>query len=100
MGSNAPNNLITLCKRCHTKYHEGKLLLPETLRKPRSMRDAAFMGIMRKTLMGRVRGLFPGIEVMETHGYITKYRRETARLQKSHAVDARCITGNCIRRLS
>ncbi|MDR1000832.1 MAG: HNH endonuclease, partial [Clostridiales bacterium] len=91
-GGNAPNNLITLCRRCHTKYHEGKLLLPETLRKPYSMRDATFMGITRKTLMGRVRRLFPGIEVMETHGYITKCRRETARLQKSHAVDARCIT--------
>jgi hypothetical protein len=92
-GGNAPSNLIALCEICHSKYHDGKLELPETARKPRSMRDAAFMGAMRKTLIERVRALLPDAEVSETHGYITKHHREKALLQKSHAADARCITG-------
>jgi N6-L-threonylcarbamoyladenine synthase len=93
IGGNAPNNLITLCKACHKKYHEGKQPLPKRIRKPIPMRDAVFMGIMRKALIAQAKAMFPDIEVSETHGYITKYRRETAKLQKSHAIDARCVTG-------
>jgi N6-L-threonylcarbamoyladenine synthase len=57
------------------------------------MRDAAFMGIMRKTLMARLNTLYPNVPISETHGYITKYTRETNRLPKSHINDALCIAG-------
>ena len=35
-----------------------------------------------------------GIDVKETFGYITKKTRIDAGLEKTHAIDARCITGN------
>ena len=90
-GGNAPNNLITLCEDCHTLYHAGKITL-DGVKRGRPLRDAAFMGIMRKTLIARLQSEL-SIPVAETHGYITKYLRETHRLEKSHANDARCISG-------
>lgn len=91
-GGNAPNNLITLCKDCHKALHEGKISLPEGKRRGRPNRDAAFMGIMRKTLIGRLREALV-VPVWETHGYITKYRREKHGIRKTHTSDARCIAG-------
>jgi len=52
---------------------------------------AAFMGIMRKALMARLREELP-IPVQGTYGYITKMRREQNDIKKSHVNDARCIS--------
>lgn len=93
-GGNAPNNLITLCETCHKLYHTGKLELPISKRRIKSMRDATFMGIMRKTLMERLRNMFPNIKVKETMGYITKYWRERKNIEKSHINDAFIIAKN------
>ena len=49
------------------------------------------MGIMRKTLMARLRKELP-IPVQGTYGYITKMRREQNDIKKSHVNDARCIS--------
>lgn len=91
-GGNAPDNLITLCKACHKALHESKVTLPEGKRRGKPGRDATFMGIMRKTLISRLRSELE-VPVWETHGYITKYRREKYGIQKTHTSDARCITG-------
>jgi len=91
-GGNAPNNLITLCEDCHKALHEGKITLPEGKRRGRPNRDAAFMGIMRKTLLERLKEILE-VPVWETHGYITKYRREKYGILKTHTSDARCVTG-------
>ena len=93
-GGNAPDNLITLCEDCHKGYHTGRIKLPNAKRKRQSTRDAAFMGIMRKTLMERLTGLFPSIEVCTTYGYITKYWRERKGIEKTHVSDAFVITKN------
>ncbi|WP_304973877.1 RNA-guided endonuclease IscB [uncultured Alistipes sp.] len=92
-GSDRPDNLITLCESCHKKYHKGKISL-DGIQKGRNYRDASFMGIMRKTLLDRVRRTYPGIPVQETHGYITKYIRESKKLLKSHVTDALCIANH------
>lgn len=91
-GGNAPDNEITLCDDCHKKLHKGIIIEPQLLkRKRRSTRDAAFMGIMRKTLMERLRDELT-IPVLETHGYVTKYTRvELLKLPKSHTNDAIAI---------
>ena len=91
-GGNAPDNLITLCDKCHKALHEGKITLPETAKRRRPTRDAAFMGIMRKTLLERLRDTLT-VPVWETKGYITKYIREKNGIPKTHTSDARCITG-------
>lgn len=90
-GGNAPNDLITLCEHCHKALHEGKLKLPKGKKRSRSYRDAAFMGIMRKTLLERLRKEADA-PVTGTYGYITKYWREKAGLEKSHINDAICIS--------
>ena len=89
-GGNAPNNLITLCETCHKAYHKGEVKLK--LKRGKSYRDAAFMGIMRKTLFSRLCTLYPN--VYETYGYITKNTRIENNLSKEHRIDARCISGN------
>lgn len=90
-GGNAPNNLITLCEHCHSALHEGKLKLPKGKKRGKSYRDTAFMGIMRKTLLERLRKEID-IPVTETYGYITKYWREKVGLEKGHINDAVCIS--------
>ena len=90
-GGNAPNDLITLCEHCHKALHEGKIELPKGRKRGKSYRDAAFMGIMRNTLLERLKKEVD-IPVMMTYGYITKYWREKAGLEKSHINDAICIS--------
>ena len=90
-GGNAPNNLVTLCADCHKKLHAGTVTL-NGKKRGHVMRDAAFMGIMRKTLLARLRNELT-VPVCETYGYITKYLREKYSVAKSHTADARCIAG-------
>lgn len=91
-GGDAPDNLITLCDSCHTKLHKGIIVLKAaSKRKLKSTKDAAFMGIMRKTLISRLKTEL-NIPVKETKGYITKYTRaELLKLSKSHTNDALAI---------
>lgn len=91
-GGDAPNNLITLCEKCHDDFHAGKLKL--NLKRGKSYRDAAFMGIMRWTVYARLRALYSNVSL--TYGYITKNTRATNQLLKSHITDARCISGNSL----
>ena len=90
-GGDAPNNLITLCEHCHKSLHAGKITLPKGKKRGKSYRDAAFMGIMRNTLLERLRKEVD-VPVTMTYGYITKYWREKAGLEKSHINDAICIS--------
>ena len=93
-GGDAPNNLITLCVDCHDLLHKGLIQLPEGKRKRgKSYRDAAFMGIMRSTLLERLRAEFD-ITVYNTYGYITKAVREEHGIDKTHTSDALCIAGH------
>ena len=91
IGGNAPNNLIILCAACHEALHEGKVKL-DGKKRGKSLRDAAFMGIMRNTLLTWLRAEMP-IPVEQTYGYITKLLREENHIAKSHSNDARCVAG-------
>ena len=93
-GGDAPDNLITLCEACHTGYHAGTVALPTTKRRRKSTRDAAFMGIMRKTLLEKLRNMFPETNICSTYGYITKYWREKKNIVKTHTSDAFVIAKN------
>ena len=90
-GGNSPDNLVTLCETCHDAYHRGEVEL-NLKRNFKSLRDAAVMSIMRWELYNRARLIFPDVRL--TYGYITKRTRITNELKKSHAVDARCISGH------
>ena len=90
VGGNAPSNLITLCTTCHNNPHKGKITL-DGKKRGKALRDAAFMGIMRNTLLTRLRNELH-IPVQNTYGYITKLLREQNDIKKSHVNDARCIS--------
>ena len=90
IGGDAPNNLITLCETCHKKHHSGEISL--AIKRGRSFRDAAFMGIMRKTTLARLRSLYSNVE--ESYGYLTKNSRISHDLPKGHRIDALCISGH------
>lgn len=89
-GGDSPNNLITLCETCHKAYHRGEFKL--NVKRGKSFRDAAFMGIMRWGFYDRLKNIYPNVSM--TFGYITKNTRITNNLPKDHYVDARCISGN------
>lgn len=92
-GGNAPNNLVTLCRDCHVALHDGKITLkPDKKKRGKPLRDTAFMGIMRKTLLSRLRKEVD-VPVVETQGYISKLLREENHIPKSHTNDARCVAG-------
>lgn len=95
-GGNAPNNLITLCETCHKGVHSGTVKLPKTIHRGMSFKDAAFMGIMRWAFYNRLKewGISNNIDISLTYGYITKNTRIRNGLDKTHTVDARCISGN------
>lgn len=89
-GGNAPNNLITLCETCHKAYHRGELQIK--FKRSTSLRDATLMSIMRWTVYNRAKEEFGNVRL--TYGYITKHTRIRYGLEKSHATDARCISGH------
>lgn len=91
-GGDAPNNLITLCETCHQKYHQGKINLPEHIKRGTSFKDAAFMGIMRWAFYNALKKKNQNVSL--TYGYITKNTRIKNNLPKEHYIDARCISGN------
>ncbi len=88
-GGNSPDNLITLCETCHDLIHrthqEHKLE-----RKSNTFRDATQMSIIRWRIYEQIKAMFPNVHL--TYGYITKHTRISHHLEKSHRVDARCIS--------
>jgi hypothetical protein len=84
-GSDAPNNLIVLCKKHHKALHAGKFELK--VKSHKSLKSATTMNIIRKRLLD----YFP--EAIETFGYITKANRYQHRIEKTHSNDAFVIAG-------
>ncbi len=88
-GGDSPDNLITLCQTCHHELHRTHQE-HRIERKSRGLRDATHMGMIRWRIYQQTKALFPNVHL--TYGYITKRTRITHGLEKSHLVDARCIS--------
>ena len=88
-GGNSPDNLITLCETCHALIHRTQQE-HQIERKSRSVRDATQMGIIRWRIYEEAKKSVPQVSL--TYGYVTKHTRITHQLEKSHVVDARCIS--------
>ena len=91
-GGDAPNNLITLCETCHKALHRGEIKIK--VKRGKSFKAETFMGIMRWTFFERLKASYPEIKVRNTYGYLTKHRRITYGIEKTHCADAYCIAGN------
>ena len=90
IGGDAPNNLVTLCNSCHTKFHKGLISLDD-IKRGKSFKAETFMGLMRNFFFKELCNKYPCVK--STYGYITKHLREKYYLKKDHHVDARCICG-------
>ena len=90
-GGNAPNNLVTLCETCHNNYHKG-VISDLKIKRGVSFRDVAFMGIMRKAFYNELKNSYDNVSL--TYGYLTKNKRISHNLKKTHAIDAYCIANN------
>lgn len=95
-GSNRVNNLTIACHDCNQrkdKMTAAEFGFPNIQKQAsKGLKHAAHMNIIRKYVLKQIQEL--GIDVKETFGYITKKTRIDAGLDKTHAIDARCITGN------
>ena len=91
-GGDSPSNLLTLCETCHKALHRGEIKLKT--QRGKSFRAETFMGIMRWTVLNRLKSAYPELDVRNTYGYLTKHARITHGIAKSHCADAFCIAGN------
>lgn len=90
-GGDSPDNLLCLCETCHQMIHqEGKE--QRFKRKSSSLRDASQMTVMRWFIYNRVKVAYPHAKL--TYGFMTKQTRIEHGLEKTHLMDARCISGN------
>lgn len=92
-GTNNPNNLITLCTKCHTSpnHKKGKFLYNWYMegKKVRGFKDATFMSTIRWCLVNQLKEKYNNVSF--TYGYITKNHRIENKIEKSHYNDAFCI---------
>jgi hypothetical protein len=84
VGSDSPDNLITLCESCHKKLHKDKIELK--IKPSKSFKSETFMTMIRWRLVEEL-----GCDY--TFGYVTKSRRIELGLPKSHVNDAFVIAG-------
>jgi hypothetical protein len=94
-GGDRPDNLITLCETCHDLLHRTHQE-DRIVRKSGGFRDATQIGTIRWCVYYQAKALSPQVHV--TYGYLTKHTRISHQLEKSHLVDARCISGNPLAR--
>lgn len=92
-GGNRPDNLVTLCEKCHKDYHEGRIKL--SAKKRKGFKAETIMSILRWKIVNKLREL--GNTVNTTYGYLTKSARIALGMEKSHANDAFCIASGCSR---
>ena len=92
-GVDNPDNLITLCSKCHTSpnHKKGKFLYDwcQDGKKVRGFKDATFMNMIRWYLVNMLKEKYNNINF--TYGYITKNHRIENEIEKSHYNDAFCI---------
>ena len=90
--ANTPSNTLTACTKCHcSKNHQKTGVLWGREATFKSLRPETYMATVRKIVVSALRARFPDIEVVPTYGYLTKDKRITLGIEKSHANDAYCI---------
>ncbi|MFX0102155.1 MAG: RNA-guided endonuclease IscB [Candidatus Hodarchaeota archaeon] len=80
-GSDEPENLVVLCKTCHSELHDGKIILKTKGTRGGLLAGATQMNSIRKQLLKRTKAI-------ETFGFVTKTHRESLGLPKYHFIDA------------
>ena len=86
-GSDRPENMITVHKDCHKKFHLGEI--EHKFRKPKEYKMATQVTILKEFIVRELKNYF---DVEITFGHITKRNRLRLNLPKSHCFDAIAIT--------
>jgi len=87
-GKDTIENLITLCKGCHRKVHQGKLKLSV------SGVSGFCDRIAQRTMQGKTylyQALSKIADVSKVFGYQTSEYRKSLGFKKSHSIDALCV---------
>jgi len=79
-----PEELLAVCKTCHSKHHQGIDSIPK--KKIKQFKLETFMTTVRWKIVNT-------LGCKHTYGYITKNNRIKQRLSKSHVNDAFIIAG-------
>jgi len=85
-GSDRPDNLATVHKKCHEDFHKG--LIKYKFRKSKEYKVETQVTILKDFIVSELRKNF---EVEVTFGHITKRNRMRLNLPKSHCFDAIAI---------
>ena len=92
--SNRPSNLITLCELSHTpENHQPGRILYGWQPKTKSLKETAFMNLVRKEIVDSLRIIYPNKKIQTQYGYQTNITRNECYREKSHHNDAFCISG-------
>ena len=83
-GTDDENNMITLCKECHKRIHDGTIILDKKPKKSKGLKHATHMSIIRSQLLKK----YP--DAIETFGFVTSENRNHLKLPKDHYIDA-CV---------
>jgi len=85
-GSDRPDNMVTVHKKCHEDYHKG--LIQHKFKKPKEYKIETQVTILKECI---IKGLKKDFEVETTFGHITKRIRLRLNLPKTHYFDAIAI---------
>jgi len=85
-GSDRPDNLVTVHKDCHKKFHLGEI--QHKFRKPKEYKMETQVTILKNFIVKELSKYF---DVEVTYGHITKRNRMRLNLPKSHCFDAVAI---------
>lgn len=83
-GTDRPDNLLTMCKTCHDKLHDGLITLNRKHIKNLNLNYATHMNVLQSLIR-------KNLNYTETYGYITKAIREYFGISKMHCHDAICV---------
>lgn len=86
-GGDRPENMVTVHKDCHEKFHKG--LIKPKFRKPKEYKMETQVTILKDFIVKELKKSF---DVSVTFGHITKRNRMRLNLPKSHCFDAVAIS--------
>ena len=89
-GSDHHSNLITLCKKCHTKIHNKSNLPNFTVSKDIKLRDASVLNTSMKYILSEL--IDNNYKIFITYGSVTKDIRHKYNISKEHHYDAMIIS--------
>ena len=91
-GSDRPDNLALLHKKCHEKLHKNFTRYSKKLKRPAVYKELAYLNMYRKLLINKLKEFF-GDKVIFTYGAKTVIQRHNLGLPRAYYNNALAMTG-------